>query len=84
MRLSDGVIQTVKKAGVRVYFADRRQTKFWNGNRDGDEPAFFGGWYWHRFKNGKVIDSDKEGPFRTESAALRDAYTKLQLRVQTK
>jgi hypothetical protein len=80
MRLRDGVVESVKKAGVRVYFADRRQTKIWNGSRADNEPAFFGGWYWHRFKNGKVVQTDEEGPFRTESAALRDAFTKLQLR----
>jgi hypothetical protein len=82
VRLPDSVLTTVKKAGVRVYYADRRQTKLWNGNRDRDEPAFFGGWYWHRVQGGRVVETDEEGPFRTESAAVRDAYVKLQLRMR--
>ena len=83
MRLSDGVIEAVKKHGVDVYFVDRRITKMWNRDR-GDDPAFFGGWYWHRKHRGRIIESDKEGPFRSSMAAYRDAYAKLQLRAVNK
>lgn len=80
MRLSDAVLETVKKAGVRAYKANRETTKLWNSDRNPGEPVKFGGWYWHQFKNGRVIQTDEEGPFSSESAALRDAYVKLQLR----
>ena len=79
MRLPDGVIEAVKKNGIEVYFVDRRITKLWNKDR-GDDPSFFGGWYWHRKHRGRVVETDKEGPFRSSMAAYRDAYTKLQLR----
>jgi hypothetical protein len=79
LRLSDGVLLSVKKAGVEVYFVDRRITKMWNKDR-GDDPTFFGGWYWNRKVRGKIVETDKEGPFRSSMAAYRDAYAKLQLR----
>ena len=79
MRLADSVLETVKKSGVEVYFVDRRITSMWNRDR-GDDPTFFGGWYWNRKVRGRVVETDKEGPFRSSMAAYRDAYTKLQLR----
>ena len=39
----------------------------------------FCGWYWHRQKGGRVVQTDVDGPFSSESAAVRDAYVKLQL-----
>jgi hypothetical protein len=81
VRLSDRLIEIVKKSGVQVYFANRNTTKVWNETRIKDEPLRYGGWYWMRSnKSGKVIDVDEDGPFRSESAAIRDAYIKLQLR----
>lgn len=80
MRLTDVVIDATRKAGVEIYFADRRVTKVWNEYREDGTPVQFGGWYWYQSKNGKVISTDEEGPFRSRSAAMRDAYTKLQLR----
>jgi hypothetical protein len=73
-------IETVKKAGVKVYFATRTTTKVWNGTRLGGEPLRYGGWYWTRVQKGRVTDVDEDGPFRSESAAIRDAFVKLQLR----
>lgn len=81
MRLPNALITTVKKAGVKVYFADRRITKIWNQERDQEDLMVYGGWYWQRHKKGRVVQVDEDGPFRTESAAIRDAYIKLQLRV---
>lgn len=76
-------IEAVKKAGVEVYYADRSITKVWNSDSARDrmtEPLKYGGWYWMRSKKGRVVATDEDGPFRTESAAIRDAYVKLQLR----
>lgn len=79
MKLSYRVTEAIKKAGVHVYFADRKITKTWNKDKDVEDPLFYGGWYWNRAKKGKVVATDEDGPFRTESAAMRDAYVKLQL-----
>lgn len=84
MRLSDAIVESVKHAGVTVYFADRLTTKVWNRTRHSKEPIQYGGWYWHRTEKGRVVEADTEGPFRSESAAIRDAYVKLQLRPQRK
>lgn len=81
MRLPNALITTVKKSGVKIYFADRRITKIWNKERDREDVMVYGGWYWQRHKKGRVVQVDEDGPFRTESAAIRDAYIKLQLRV---
>lgn len=80
MRLADDLIERVKREGVRVYYADRRMTALWNRDRHDGEPVQFGGWYWHRTKAGRVVDTDVDGPFRSQSAAIRDAWKKLQLR----
>lgn len=80
MRMSSRFIEIVKKAGVQIYYADRRTTKVWNGTRLRNEPLRYGGWYWMRSKKGRVVETDEDGPFRTMSAAIRDAYVKLQLR----
>jgi hypothetical protein len=74
------VYDSVREARVRVYFADRRTTKVWNGSKRVGEPMHYGGWYWYREWGGRVVETDEEGPFRSESAAIRDAYLKLQLR----
>lgn len=80
MKLSLRVTQSVKKAGVKVYYADRRITGIWNRDRQFGEPIFYGGWYWIRSHKGRVVQTDEDGPFRSESAAIRDAFMKLQLR----
>lgn len=81
MRLSHVFIETVKKAGVSVYYADRKTTKVWNELRGEGEPLVYGGWYWLRKQKGRVTQVDEDGPFKSESAAIRDALIKLQLRV---
>ena len=80
VKLSSSVTKAVTKAGVEVYFADRRLTKIWNMDRVEGEPIFYGGWYWIRSQKGKVVEADEDGPFKSESAAIRDAFKKLQLR----
>jgi len=81
VRLPDAVIAIVKKTGVKVYFASRNTTKVWNQQRISKEPLRYGGWYWMRSTRGRVTDVDEDGPFRSESAAIRDAFVKLQLRL---
>lgn len=44
------------------------------------EPLRYGGWYWMRKQQGRITETDEDGPFRSESAAIRDAFVKLQLR----
>lgn len=80
MKLPLVVSEAVRQAGVEVYFADRSVTSVWNKDRDEGEPIYYGGWYWHRSHRGRVIQTDEDGPFKSESAAIRDAYIKLQLR----
>lgn len=81
MRLPDNVHAATKKAGVVVYYAPRAMTKLWNSERERNDLLTFGGWYWHRFnKAGRMIDHDKQGPFKSEQAAIRDAFISLQLR----
>lgn len=82
MRLPDKVLEATKKAGIITYFADRRITKVWNSEKDNGEPVRYGGWYWYREVKRRVISTDEEGPFRSQSAALRDAYIKLQIRIR--
>ena len=81
MRLSNAYIEAVKKAGVDVYFADRKTTKVWNNSRGAGDMLQYGGWYWVRQEKGRIISTDEDGPFRCESAAIRDAFMKLQLRL---
>ena len=81
MRLPKSYLHTLKKSGVKVYFADRNTTKLWNSSRLRGEPIRYGGWYWNREQKGKIIAVDEDGPFSSESAALRDAFVKLQLRL---
>ena len=81
VRLADSYIAAVKKAGVEVYFADRRTTKTWNNSRGAGDMLQYGGWYWMRQEKGKITATDEDGPFRSQSAAIRDAYMKLQLRI---
>lgn len=80
MRIAYSVSEAVKKAGVEIYFADRTTTKTWNSSRLKGEPCQYGGWYWMRAVKGRVVATDEDGPFRSQSAAVRDAYVKLQLR----
>lgn len=80
MRLPVRVVQAVNKAGVEVFYADRHTTKVWNTLRLQGEPLRYGGWYWMRRQKGRITETDEDGPFKTESAAIRDAFVKLQLR----
>ena len=80
MRLPNSIIDAVEKEGIEVYYAGRHTTKVWNSMRLSGEPLRYGGWYWVRKKRGRVVETDEDEPFRSESSAIRDAFVKLQLR----
>lgn len=58
---------------VRFVYLNRETTKWWNARRRPDDTATFCGWYW-------VRGDEEAGPFRTRSAAVRDAYYRFVLR----
>lgn len=70
MKLAKRVIQAVDKAGVEVFQCDRTIAKMWNGWRRQGDPIFYSGWYW-------VKGWTEAGPFKTKSAAIRDAHTRV-------
>lgn len=70
MRLPRAVEQRVHDRGIDVAFYDRAITGFWNRNRKPGEPIFYTGYYW-------VIGRREGGPFRSYSAAVRDAYVRI-------
>lgn len=55
---------------VRVVYMPRAIAKMWNRHRGPGEPVTFCGWYW--FDNAQP--SVEGGPFKSESAAIRDAW----------
>ena len=80
MRLPNKIQNAVHRDGIEIYFANRQTTKVWNGLRLQGEPLRYGGWYWMRKSRGRIVDTDQDGPFKSESAAIRDAFVKLQVR----
>lgn len=52
---------------VKVHYLDKHVSRWWNAQRSAEDTAVFCGWYW-------VRGGQEAGPFRTRSAALRDAY----------
>jgi hypothetical protein len=75
--LPHNITDAVAKAGVRVARAHRWEINVWNRRRKEGEPRYFCGWYWW-----KLEDRTLNGPFMTQSACLRDAYTRLELAAQ--
>lgn len=65
------------RIGVQVYYVSRQETKWWNRRRsrgDGD-LAMLSGWHWEARRR-------EAGPFRSRSAAERDAYYRLSLHIE--
>ena len=58
---------------VHVVYVDRSTCKGWNDKKDPDDTPIFTGFYWLRGK-------EEGGPFKTRSAAVRDAYYRFVLR----
>lgn len=52
---------------VQVVYLDRETSKWWNARRRPDDTTVFCGWYW-------INGEEEAGPFKSRSAAVRDAY----------
>lgn len=76
VRLPDTIIEELRKHKVEVFEASRITTSFWNERRGPKDPRFYGGWYWYTKSNTQTIN----GPFKTLSAAYRDAFVRVVLR----
>jgi hypothetical protein len=63
-------------AKVQVVYVGRDTARLWNTRRKADDTPTFCGWYWFR-------GHDEAGPFRTMSAAYRDAYYRFVLERET-
>jgi hypothetical protein len=73
MKLNEAIQRDLETARVFLEYANRDTIKLWNSLRAHDEPIAFGGWYWlHGYREG--------GPFRCESAAMRDAWYRICLK----
>jgi hypothetical protein len=84
MRLTSAIERAVKRAGVHVKQIDRTVAAMWDNGRSPGDPLTFCGWYWDRTHRGKVVETDRQGPFPCYSAAVQDAFVSLQLSAQTK
>lgn len=70
MKLTDAIQRDLEHKRVLITFANRETIKIWNNLRDPKEPPIFTGWYWmHGTREG--------GPFRCESAAMRDSWYRI-------
>lgn len=59
---------------VRLVYITGDIAQWWNHRREPDEPITFSGHYW--------VDGLKEaGPFKSKSAAIRDAYYTVVMRI---
>lgn len=80
MRLPDYVIDSVKNAEVHIYFVDREFYRRWRATKAASDLTIYSGYYWHRITRKGSIEIDEHGPFRSQMAAIKDAYVRLQLR----
>lgn len=67
MRLKNMLISRVDDTVDEVFYLDWITARKYNERRDKDQPMIFTGWYWAR---GAI----EGGPFKTMSAAYRDAW----------
>lgn len=67
MWLSNSLVNAVEEAKIRVFYVSFQATRLWASERDKDEPLVFSGYYW-------ALGPREAGPFRSMSAAYRDAY----------
>lgn len=73
MKLTDAIQKDLEASRVHVSFANRETIAIWNRLRGIGEPPIFTGWYW-------LSGIREGGPFRCESAAMRDAWYRICLR----
>lgn len=69
MWLPRSVIEAVNENIDEVFLVNYATTKIFNEKRSPGTPLVFSGWYWARGKQ-------EGGPFRSQSAAYRDAWYK--------
>ena len=67
MWLPNSLIKAVEDADVKVFYVSYAATRLWAVERDKGEPLVFSGYYWAQ-------GSRESGPFRSASAAYRDAW----------
>lgn len=67
MWLQNALIDAVRDADIKVFYVSFQATRLWAKERDKDEPLVFSGYYW-------ALGAREAGPFRSMSAAYRDAY----------
>jgi len=67
MWLPNALIDAVEEAKIKVFYVSFAATRLWATERDKDEPLVFSGYYW-------AMGPREAGPFRSMSAAYRDAY----------
>ena len=66
-------IETATLAAVEVAYLDAGACRWWNARRGGGDVPVLAGWYW--------LQGPREaGPFRSRSAAVRDAWYRVVLR----
>jgi hypothetical protein len=70
MWLSTAVVEAVRARAVAVFFVPYAATKVFNTSREPGVPLVFSGWYW-------ALGPREGGPFRSCSAAYRDAWYRL-------
>lgn len=75
MKTINDIRKDTEKARVFLTYADRDTVKLWNSLRGKDDPPIFGGWYW-------LKGWSEGGPFRCESAAIRDAWYRAVLKIE--
>jgi hypothetical protein len=80
MRMKAEVYLTVDQSGLKVTEATRWMADYWNSHLDRNtHERLFCGWYWWP----KDEPNLTYGPFKTWSAAYRDAYERVGLRDHT-
>lgn len=70
MWLPGQLLKDTKALKVRVFYVSYAATRVWAAERPPGEPLIFSGWYWAR-------DLQESGPFKSQSAAWRDAWYRL-------
>jgi hypothetical protein len=75
MKLSEAINKDLETARVHWMYADRATVKIWNSMKPINDPPIFCGWYW-------MHGSTEGGPFRCESACMRDAWYRAVKKIQ--
>jgi hypothetical protein len=82
--MPNAIYDAVDNREIRVHFVGRVAARYWNDRRGPDDLRVYTGWYYYYESNGKAASID-HGPFRSKSAAYKEAFLKEGLRrAQTK